>query len=403
MAFNENEFRSHFPILENRVNGHQLVYFDNGASSLKPKEVAETIYNYYLRETSNIHRGAHTLARQGTERFESTREKTRAFVKAREAREIVFTRGVTEAINLLAHTLPVDTGDVIWLSNFEHHSNLIPWKLLCERTGARLERLEFDVDGQVNEKQLAKLLEKPPRVVSLALYSNVTGVRLEVEKVFAQTPGAFKIIDAAQAMLHEAVDVQKLNCDFLAFSGHKMLAPYGVGVLYGRAEKLAELAPFHGGGSMVSRVSWEATVYQDLPHKFEAGTPSIPDVLGLGTAIDFINRYKMDEWVAHGRQITAYLETELRKIKKVKLIGAPVSKGRKCDIVSFTYEGAHPSDVAEILDQMGVAVRAGHHCAQPLMDEFHIPGTVRVSLAPYNTQTEAESFIAAMKKVGEVL
>jgi cysteine desulfurase/selenocysteine lyase len=404
MMFNETEFRSHFPILDTKINGHPLVYFDNGASSLKPKEVADTIYNYYLRETSNIHRGAHTLSRQGTERYEEVRNKIHKFINSRHASEIIFTRGVTEAINLLAYTLPVAKGDTIVLSNFEHHSNVIPWKILCEKTGCRIEVLHFDNDGKPNEERLAQIFSKPVKVVSLNLYSNVTGVRLQVEDVLAKGrgAGAFTILDAAQAMLHEKVDVQKLDCDFLTFSGHKMLAPYGIGALYGRKERLDKLSPFHGGGSMISRVNWETTVYQDAPHKFEAGTPSIADVLGLGTAIDFIQKYSLAEWAEHGKKIVAYLEAELGKIGKVNLVGT-VKSGRKCDIISFTYEGAHPSDVGEILDQMGVAVRAGHHCAQPLMDEFGVPGTVRISLAPYNTLAEAEKFMTAMKKVGEVL
>jgi len=408
MAFNVGEFRKHFPILDKPVNKQKLVYFDNAASSLKPKEVAETIYNYYLYETANIHRGAHYLSRQGTEKYEGARGKVAKFIKAQSASEIVFTRGVTEAMNLLSYTLGANlkSGDVILLSDFEHHSNIIPWKLLCERTGARIQTLSFSPTGEISEESVQKAFEQPVKIVSLLLYSNVTGVRLSVEKVVkaARSKGAVSVLDTAQAMLHENIDVQKLDCDFLTFSGHKMLGPYGVGVLYGKKANLDKLIPFQGGGSMISQVNWEKTIYQDAPHKFEAGTPAIPEVLGLGAAIDFIKNYSLSEWTAHGKKLLSRLEEGLSGFKKVKLIGATLADApKKCDIISFSYEGAHPSDVGEILDQMGVAVRAGHHCAQPLMDTLKIPGTVRASLAPYNTEDEVEFFLQAMRKVETVL
>lgn len=408
MSFNVEDFRRQFPILERKINGHPLIYFDSGASSLKPRKVADAIHHYYLYETANIHRGAHTMSREGTEKYEAVRGKIQKFIGARESSEIIFTRGVTESLNLLSYTLglSIKSGDVILLSPLEHHSNILPWKILCERTGARIELLPFEQDGSISAEDLAKAFTPSVKIVSLLMYSNVTGVRLDVEKVVekAKTSGALSIIDAAQAMLHEKINVQALGCDYLTFSSHKMLGPYGVGVLFGKKERLLDLPPFHGGGSMISSVDWENTVYQDAPHKFEAGTPSIADVIGLGAAIDVIVENSLEDWKKHGREIITYLETELSRFKKIKLLGATVQTApRKADIISFSYEGAHASDVGELLDQMGVAVRAGHHCAQPLMAQLGVSGTVRISLAPYNTLAEAQEFIRCLRKVEDML
>lgn len=410
MSFDVIDFRKKFPILETKVAGQDLVYFDNAASSLKPKVIADTLAYYYLYETANIHRGAHYLSRQGTEKYEHVREKVQQFINASSKNEIIFTRGVTESINLLSYAYGenfLQEGDEILLSPFEHHSNLIPWRMLAEKMGLKIRYIPFDSLGQVSDEALNKVFTPQVKLASLMVYSNVTGVRLNVEKVLdkCKSLNVISVLDAAQAMLHEKLDVQKLDCDFLTFSSHKMLGPYGIGVLYGKLALLEEMPPFHGGGSMVSLVNEDKIVFQDSPYKFEAGTPSIADVLGLGAAIDFINHYSIKDWGVHGRQLMRTLELELKKFEKIKMHGPLVTAGAdtKCDILSFTYEGAHASDVGELLDQMGIAVRAGHHCAQPLMQTLGVPGTVRVSLAPYNTMDEVEKFIDALKKVEKLL
>jgi cysteine desulfurase/selenocysteine lyase len=404
------DFRKKFPILDTKVSGHNLIYFDSAASSLKPKVIADTLAYYYLYETANIHRGAHYLSRQGTEKYEQVREKTQMFINAASKNEIVFTRGTTEAINLIASSYGSEflkAGDEILLSPFEHHSNLIPWRMLCDKIGCKIRMIPFDQDGHVSEEQLTAAFTPQVKLVSLMIYSNVTGVRLDVESVIAKAKkqGVVTVLDAAQAMLHETIDVQKLDCDFLTFSSHKMLGPYGVGVLYGKYEMLNKMPPYQGGGSMVSLVTLNSIVYQDPPYKFEAGTPSIADVMGLGAAIDFINHHTIKDWVVHGRQLLRTLEIEMKSFDRVKLFGPLVSEGAdgKADILSFSYEGAHASDVGELLDQMGIAVRAGHHCAQPLMQVLGVSGTVRVSLAPYNTMDEIENFLLALRKVGNLL
>jgi cysteine desulfurase / selenocysteine lyase len=410
MNFDVADFRKKFPILDTKVSWHDLIYFDSAASSLKPKVIADTLAYYYLYETANIHRGAHYLSRQGTEKYEQVREKVRHFVNATTKNEIVFTRGTTEAINLIASSYGgqfLKEGDEILLSPFEHHSNLIPWRLLSEKIGCKISLIPFDENGQVTAEQLDAIFTPKVKLVSVMIYSNVTGVRLDVEAVIAKakSSGAVTVLDAAQAMLHESIDVQKLDCDFLTFSSHKMLGPYGAGVLFGKYNMLEKMPPYQGGGSMVSLVTDEEIVYQDPPFKFEAGTPSIADVLGLGAAIDFINHYSIENWVAHGKTLMELLEREMKTFERVKIFG-PLSiegKYRKADILSFSYEGAHSSDVSELLDQMGIAVRAGHHCAQPLMKLLRVSGTVRVSLAPYNTMEEIEKFLTALRKLGSLL
>jgi cysteine desulfurase/selenocysteine lyase len=294
---------------------------------------------------------------------------------------------------------------VILLTPYEHHSNIIPWKMLSENTGCEIQLLPMDRYGKISAADLEKVFTKKVKLVSMMLYSNVTGVRLDVETVLAKarSMGAITIIDAAQGMLHEKIDVQKLDCDFLTFSAHKMFGPFGVGVLYGKKEILRELPPFQGGGSMIYSVSWDKTVYQDSPFKFEAGTPNIADVIAMGEAVRMIQESSLAEWTQHGRQLGESIEAFLAEQKKVKLISPRYSEASKTDIVSFTYEGAHASDVGELLDQMGVAVRAGHHCAQPLMDALQIQGTVRVSLAPYNNTEDVQRFMQSMEKVGRMI
>lgn len=408
MSFDVTPLRAQFPQLERHVGDHPLVYLDNAATSLKPRRVAQCLSDYYLNDVANIHRGAHYLSRQGTEKYEAVREQVKNWIGAAQTGDIIFTRGVTESINLISYAYGfehIGLGDVILLTPFEHHSNIIPWKILAENTGCEIQLLPFDRYGQISPENLEKVFTKKVKLVSMMLYSNVTGVRLDVEAVLAKARamGARTIIDAAQGMLHEKIDVKKLDCDFLTFSAHKMFGPFGVGVLYGRKEILQELPPFQGGGSMISSVSWEKTVYQDSPFKFEAGTPSIADVIAMGEAVRMIQESSLSDWTAHGRKLGEMIENFLVEQPKVQLISPRYSEAHKTDIVSFTYQGAHASDVGELLDQMGVAVRAGHHCAQPLMDSLQIQGTVRVSLAPYNNSLDAERFMNCMEKVGRMI
>lgn len=408
MSFDVATLRKQFPQLQRKVGDNPLVYFDNAATSLKPQRVADCLSHYYLNDVANIHRGAHFLSRQGTEKYEAVREQIQKWLGAEKTGDIIFTRGVTESINLISYAYGfehIGLGDVILLTPYEHHSNIIPWKILSENTGCEIQLLPIDRHGKISAADLEKVFTKKVKLVSMMLYSNVTGVRLDVESVLAKarSMGALTIIDAAQGMLHEKIDVQKLDCDFLTFSAHKMFGPFGVGVLYGKKEILRELPPFQGGGSMISSVSWDKTVYQDSPFKFEAGTPNIADVIAMGEAVRMIQESSLAEWTQHGRELGESIEGFLAEQKKVKLISPRYSEADKTDIVSFTYEGAHASDIGELLDQMGVAVRAGHHCAQPLMDTLQIQGTVRVSLAPYNNIEDVQRFMQSMEKVGRMI
>lgn len=405
--FDVEAFRKDFPVLQTKINQKDYYYFDTAATSLKPKCVADRIHQYYLYEVSNIHRGSHYLGRLGTENFEAVRGQTARFINAALDQEIIFVKGVTEAMNLLAYTYghQMTAQDVVCVSGFEHHSNIVPWILLRERTQSPVNVLLFNADGSIDDKEIDKLLSLKPKLVSLILYSNVTGVRFDVEKVLSALKGAsaITIIDAAQAVLHEPLDVQKLDCDYLTFSAHKMFGPFGTGILYGKASRLEELPPFMGGGSMISQVHWDKLVLQNAPHKFEAGTPNIADVIGFGEALRFINQWGVHSWSDHTKSLVGTLERELKAIPKIQQIGPVAGDCVKSDIVSFEYQGAHPSDVGELLDQMGIAVRAGHHCAQPLMSSLGVSGTVRVSLGPYNTLKDVEFLLEGLRKVGEIL
>jgi cysteine desulfurase / selenocysteine lyase len=405
--FDVQSFRKQFPQLQTKVGGQDLVYLDSAATSLKPRRVADRLHSYYLNEVANIHRGAHFLSRQGTENYEAVRLQTKKMINGSNG-EVVFTRGVTEAMNLLAYSFGFEhlgLGDVILLTPYEHHSNIIPWKILSENTGCQIELLEFDRSGNITEAALNRAFSKNVKLVSMMLYSNVTGVRLNVEPVLqkARAIGALTVIDAAQAMLHEKIDVQKLDCDFLTFSAHKMFGPFGVGVLFGKSEILNDLPPFQGGGSMISSLSWSKSVYQDAPHKFEAGTPNIADVIAFGEALSMLEEASLEAWAQHGKKLGLSVEKALQANSRVQLMGPTYAESRKTDIISFSYEGAHPSDVGEMLDQMGIAVRAGHLCAQPLMESMGVQGTVRVSLAPYNDENDVEKFVNAMEKIKGIL
>lgn len=405
--FDMNAFRQQFPVLSSKVNGQDFYYFDTAATSLKPKVVADRIHKYYLYESANIHRGSHYLGRMGTQNFEAVRGKAAKFINAPSENEIVFVKGVTEAINLLAYSYgqSITNQDVVVVSGNEHHSNIVPWLLLRDRTQCRVEVLQFSEDGSVSDEEVARVQKLNPKIVSLIVYSNVTGVRFDVEKVVRAFKGSksITVLDAAQAVLHEKIDVQALDVDFLTLSAHKMFGPFGTGLLFGKKSRLEECPPFMGGGSMISQVQWEKVVLQNPPHKFEAGTPNIADVIGFGEAIDFIAHWGLDSWTDHTRSLVEAVEAALPSFDRIRQIGPTSTKSKKADIVSFVYEGAHASDVGEILDQMGIAVRAGHHCAQPLMSHYKIAGTVRVSFGPYNTLNDVDYLLESLKKTGSIL
>lgn len=405
--FNVELFRQHFPVLSTKVNGKDYYYFDSAATSLKPKSVADRLHHYYLYEAANIHRGSHYLGRLGTENFEAVRVQACQFVNARSSDEIVFVKGVTEAINLLAYSYgqKMTAQDTVVLSMYEHHSNIVPWHLLRERTSCKIEVLKVNNDGSVSADELARIKCLNPKIVSMIMYSNVTGVRLDIEGILNEfkNTSTITIVDAAQAVLHEKIDVQKIDCDYLTFSAHKMFGPFGVGVLYGKKQCLEECPPFMGGGSMISQVQWNKIVLQNPPHKFEAGTPSVADVIGFGVAIDFMNMWSINSWVEHTQALVSRVESEINHFSRIRQVGPNIHKARKADIVSFVFDGAHSSDVGEVLDQMGVAVRTGHHCAQPLMSDFGITGTVRLSFGPYNSQKDVDYLLEALQKVGTIL
>ena len=405
MILDPNNIRADFPILERKVNGHPLVYLDNGASSQKPKAVIDAISEYYTNDHSNIHRGVHTLSGNATEQYELVREKVRNLVNAAHAHEIIFTRGTTESINLLAYSIGkglIEEDDEIIVTELEHHSNIVPWQLLCEERGAKLKVVPVDDNGNPDLGSYNTLLTNKTKVVSVAHVSNTLGTVLPLKEIInsAHEKGALVVIDGAQAVPHMRVDLQDLDCDFYCFSSHKMFGPTGMGVLYGKQHLLDELPPYHGGGNMISSVTFEKTEYNDLPHKFEAGTPNISGGIGLGAAIDYIEGVGYENIEVYEHNLLTYAIQELKKIKGLRLIGEPKEQA---GVISFLLGAHHPLDVGTILDQLGIAVRTGHHCTQPLMDRFGITGTVRASFSFYNTKEEVDKLVAGILKAESLL
>jgi len=399
------KIRADFPILAQEVNGYPLVYLDNGASSQKPKVVIDAISQYYTHEHSNIHRGVHTLSGKATERYEEVRMKVKTLINAEHAHEIIFTRGTTESINLLASCMGkslISEGDEILVTELEHHSNIVPWQLLCEETGATLKVIPIDDRGDIMLNSLDELLSEKTKVVAIAHVSNTMGTVIPLKTVIekAHGVGALVVVDGAQAVPHMAVDVQELDADFYCFSAHKMFGPTGVGILYGKEKYLNALPPYHGGGNMISKVTFEKTDYNELPHKFEAGTPNIAGGIGLGAAVDYINELGYENIQAYEHDLLAYALDKLRGIEGLKFIGEPdIQSG----VVSFLLGTHHPFDVGAILDRLGIAVRTGHHCTQPLMDRFGIAGTVRASFCFYNTKAEVDKLVSGIEKAKEML
>ncbi|MDY3350525.1 cysteine desulfurase [Riemerella anatipestifer] len=398
--------RSQFPILSQKVNGKNLVYLDNGASSQKPISVLQTWENYYKEINANVHRGIHTLSQLATEAMEEARKKVQTFINAEHDYEVIFTRGTTESINLVAYALTphIKQGDEIIISYLEHHSNIVPWQMLCQRTGAILKVIPIDENGILQIEVLDEWLSEKTKLVSVNQVSNALGVINPIEEIIAKTrrlSDALILIDGAQSVPHFKIDVQKLDCDFFVFSGHKMYAPMGTGILYGKEKVLNSLAPFHGGGEMIATCSFEETTYAELPFRFEAGTPNVGGNIALGAAVDFMTTIGHDDIQTHENQLMQYAQNQLKQMEGVHIYA---EKAPRVGAISFNLDGVGiASDVGMILDKMGIAVRTGHHCTQPIMKFFDIAGTVRASFAVYNTLEEIDIFIEGLKKAQKML
>lgn len=402
--FDIQKIRTDFPILTQKVNGKPLIYFDNGATSQKPKVVIDAISKYYEEINANIHRGVHTLSQLATDAYEESREKIRAHINAKEVYEVIFTSGTTQGINLVASGMAsfVKEGDEVMVSAVEHHSNIVPWQFLCEKTGAKLVVIPMNEKGELVMSEYDRLLSPKTKIVAVNHISNALGTINPIEYIIkkAHEVGAAVLIDGAQATPHLKPDVQALDCDFYVFSGHKICGPTGVGVLYGKEEWLNKLPPYMGGGEMIKEVTFEKTTYADLPHKFEAGTPNIADGIVLGTAIDYLNEVGFDNIQKQERELLAYATEKLLEIEGLKIYG---TSENKTSVVSFNIEGIHPYDIGTIIDKLGIAVRTGHHCAQPIMNYFDIPGTIRASFSFYNTKEEIDTFVEAVQRAKTML
>lgn len=404
--FDIQEIRSQFSILNQEVNGKPLVYLDNAATSQKPNSVLEVWNQYYTELNANVHRGIHTLSQLATEEMELSRRKIQKFINAKNDFEVIFTKGTTEGLNLISYILTqkLKKDDEIIISYLEHHSNIVPWQLLCERTGAKLRVIPIDENGILQLDYLDEFLSEKTKVVSVNQVSNALGIVNPVEEIIAKTRAnsdAYIVIDGAQSAPHFTIDVQKLDCDFFVFSGHKMYAPMGTGILYGKQEILEDLPPFHGGGEMIAVCSFDATTYAGLPFKYEAGTPNVGGNIALGAAIDFIKKVGQENIQNHENALLDYAQRQLLEIDGLKVYG---EKAHRTCVVSFNLEGIGiSSDVGMILDKMGVAVRTGHHCTQPIMDFFNIAGTVRASFAVYNTFNEIDLLVEGVKKAQRML
>jgi cysteine desulfurase/selenocysteine lyase len=386
------EIRKDFPILSTQVNGKPLIYFDNGASAQKPQAVIDSISNYYSSMHANIHRGVHTLSQQATQAYEDAREAVKKYINAAHSEEIIITRGTTESINLVAHSF-VKKGDEVIISGMEHHSNIVPWQL----AEVNLKVVKVKDNGELDMEDFKSKLSKNTKLVAITHVSNTLGTINPVEEIIelAHSLGVKVLLDGAQAVPHMKVDVQKLDCDFYAFSAHKMYGPTGIGILYGKRDLLNAMPPYQGGGDMIKHVTFEKTTYNDLPHKFEAGTPAISEGIALGAAVEYLNKIDWDWAAKHEEELLTYATEEIKKIEGIKVIG---EAKHKAGVLSFVVEGAHHYDIGTLLDQMGIAIRTGHHCTEPLMHRFDISGTARASFAFYNTKEEVKIFIDALKR-----
>lgn len=399
-----NDIRAQFPILSREIAGKPLVYLDNAATTQKPQSVIDSVSHYYRHHNANVHRGVHTLSQEATEAYEGARQKARDFINARHAHEIVYVRGATEAINLVAHCFAqtqLRPGDEVLISEMEHHSNIVPWQLACERSGALLKVVPIDERGDLLMEQLPQLISERTKLVAIVHVSNALGTVNPVADIVrvAHQHGIPVLLDGAQATPHLPVDVQALDCDFYVFSGHKMFAPTGIGALYGKEEWLEKLPPYQGGGDMIKAVSFEKTIYNDLPYKFEAGTPHIAGAIGLGAAIDFLNGIGMTNIAAYEHGLLSYAQQLAEATPRLRQIG---TARHKAGVLSFLLDDIHPHDIGTVLDHQGVAIRAGHHCAMPAMERYKLPGTARASFALYNTRQDVDALFAAIHKALEL-
>lgn len=395
------KIRSQFPVLHQQVNGKPLVYFDNAATSQKPKQVIQALVEYYEGYNANIHRGIHTLAEKATKAYEETREASRQFINAAHVEEIIFTRGVTESINLVASSYGrtfLNEGDEVIISCLEHHSNIVPWQIICDERKAKLKVIPVNDSGELELDEFKKLLSSRTKIVATNHASNSLGTVNPIKEIIrlAHEAGAVALIDGAQAAAHLAIDVQDLDADFYCISSHKMYGPTGVGLLYGKKELLEKMPPYMGGGEMIKDVTFEKTTYNDIPYKFEAGTPNIADVVAFKEAIAFISSYGKENMTAHEGELLEYATRKMSALPGVRLIGTAKSK---VSVLSFIVDGIHPFDIGQMLDARGIAVRTGHHCTQPLMDRYGIEGTVRASFAVYNTKQEIDQLVEGVDRI----
>jgi len=403
-GFDVDKVREDFPVLKQRIHGKPLVYLDSAATAQKPLAVIDAIRKFYEVDCANIHRGVHELSQRSTAAYEETRTKAKRFLNARAKNEVIFVRGTTEGINLVASSWGrknVREGDEIVISALEHHSNIVPWQLLCEEKGAKLRVIPMDDRGELLLEEYEKLLGPRTRMVAVGHISNALGTVNPVRQIveMAHRAGALALIDGAQAAPHMKIDVQALDADFYAFSGHKVFGPTGIGILYGKARLLNAMPPYQGGGDMIKTVTFEKTVYADLPYKFEAGTPSIAGGIGLGAAFDYVTRIGLDKIAAYEHELLVYGTEALSRIPGLRIVGTARDKAA---VLSFVIDGIHPHDIGTVLDRQGIAVRTGHHCAQPVMDRFGVPATTRASLAFYNTVAEIDALAADLAKVKEI-
>ena len=393
--------RDQFPILHQKVHGHPLIYFDNAATSQKPLKVINAISEYYLQENSNIHRGAHYLSNQATEKYEKSREAVRRLINAESTEEIILTKGTTESINLVASCLSqylFQPGDEILISGLEHHANIVPWQIVAEQKGALIKVIPILDSGELDLVAFKNLLSPKTKLLALSHISNALGTINPVEEMIAlaKEKGALVLIDGAQSAPHMIVDVQALDCDFFCFSAHKIYGPTGIGVLYGKKAQLEKMPPYQSGGEMIKEVTFEGTTFNDLPYKFEAGTPNIAGGIGLLAAVEFLEEVGLEHIARREAELLAYATKKLKELGGIQFVGEAKEKAA---VISFLVDGIHPSDLGSVLDKLGIAVRTGHHCAQPIMDRFEIPGTVRASFAVYNSENEIDIFIEGIEKV----
>ncbi len=403
-TFSIEKIREDFPILKEKIRNKPLVYLDNAATCQKPQAVIDSISHLYTHEYANVHRGVHTLSVKATDRYEGAREKVKNFINAQSIKEIIFVKGTTEAINLIAQTFGkanIKAGDEIIITAMEHHSNIVPWQMLCEETGAVLKVAPINLQGELIFAEFEKLISDKTKLVAVVHMSNALGTINPVEKIIAaaKAKNIPVLLDGAQAIPHMSVDVQALDCDFYAFSGHKLYAPAGIGVLYGKQALLEAMPPYQGGGDMIRKVTFEETEYNGLPYKFEAGTPSIADVVGLGAAIDYLTEIGMDNIANYEAELLQYATAKAKTIKGLRIVGEAREKGA---ILSFVLDKIHPHDIGTMLDSLGIAIRAGHHCAMPVMDFFEVPATARASFAVYNTKEEIDILMNGIEQLIEV-